>query len=113
MVWGPLSTPTTGLVPLLCDLASPVPQPNPLRPSGCRLISSTTLITTTTKPSAPSWLHAAGCRFISGDTLVVDGANWMWKPAIVPRSAVSKVSRGVEAQSRAVGTAAGRPQSKV
>jgi peroxisomal 2,4-dienoyl-CoA reductase len=46
------------------------------------------------------------CSFVSGDTLVVDGANRMWKPAVVPRSVVSKVSRGVEAKSRAVGTAA-------
>lgn len=32
----------------------------------------------------------------------------MWKPELVPRAAVSKVSRGVEGRSRAVGTASGQ-----
>jgi hypothetical protein len=40
-----------------------------------------------------------------GDTLVVDGANWMWKPQLVTREMVSKVSRSVEGKSRAVGVA--------
>jgi peroxisomal 2,4-dienoyl-CoA reductase len=53
------------------------------------------------------WLCPCPLRsFVTGDTLVVDGANWMWKPQVVPRSAVSQVSRGVEAKSRDVGTAA-------
>lgn len=44
----------------------------------------------------------------------MDGANWMWRPPVVPRSAVAKVSRGVEAKSRETGKAvAGRPASKL
>ena len=71
-------------------------------------------------PRMHTWLHLCmhgctslhACRFITGDTLVVDGAAWMWKPQLVPREAVSKVSRGVESKSRAVGTAAA-PRSKM
>ncbi|GAX75885.1 hypothetical protein CEUSTIGMA_g3328.t1 [Chlamydomonas eustigma] len=49
------------------------------------------------------FLSSSAASFISGDTLVVDGANWMWKPPVVPRSVVSKVSRGVEAKITAPG----------
>mmetsp|Transcript_28846 Transcript_28846/g.73578 ORF Transcript_28846/g.73578 Transcript_28846/m.73578 type:complete len:296 (-) Transcript_28846:183-1070(-) len=60
------------------------------------------------------FLASPAASYVSGDTLVVDGANWMWRPELVPRAAVSKVSRGVEGQSRAVGTAAGAgPRSKL
>ncbi|KAG1676064.1 hypothetical protein FOA52_014929 [Chlamydomonas sp. UWO 241] len=52
------------------------------------------------------FLTSPAASFVTGDTLVVDGANWMWRPQVVPRNAVSKVSRGVEASSRAIGTAA-------
>ncbi|KAL6759262.1 hypothetical protein V8C86DRAFT_2576977 [Haematococcus lacustris] len=52
------------------------------------------------------FLASPAASYVSGDTLVVDGANWMWRPELVPRAAVSRVSRGVEGQSRAVGTAA-------
>jgi len=41
----------------------------------------------------------------TGDTLVVDGAAWLWRPPAVPRGAVSRASRGVEAKSRAMGLA--------
>ncbi|KAG2487676.1 hypothetical protein HYH03_013676 [Edaphochlamys debaryana] len=54
------------------------------------------------------YLASPAAAFVSGDTLVVDGANWMWKPKVVEREQVSRASRGVEGQSRAVGTAAGR-----
>jgi 2,4-dienoyl-CoA reductase [(3E)-enoyl-CoA-producing], peroxisomal len=37
--------------------------------------------------------------------MVVDGAAWMWREPILPREAVPKASRGVESQSRGVGTA--------
>lgn len=37
--------------------------------------------------------------------MVVDGANWMWRPQVVPREMVTKESRGVEASSRKVGLA--------
>lgn len=52
-----------------------------------------------------SCLHACTCSFVSGDVMVVDGANWMWKPQLVTREMVSKVSRSVESHSRSVGTA--------
>lgn len=51
------------------------------------------------------FLCSPAAGFISGDTLVVDGANWMWKPQLVTREMVSKVSRSVEGKSRAVGVA--------
>jgi len=35
----------------------------------------------------------------------VDGASWLWRPPLVPRAAVSKLSRGVEGSSRATGIA--------
>lgn len=73
-------------------------------------ITLTILVASPLAPLTPD----ATCRFISGDTLVVDGANWMWRPPVVPRSAVAKVSRGVEAKSRETGKAvAGRPVSKL
>jgi peroxisomal 2,4-dienoyl-CoA reductase len=40
--------------------------------------------------------------FVSGDTLVVDGAEWLFKPPMVPRELVSELSRKVEAKSRAL-----------
>jgi len=36
-------------------------------------------------------------RFITGDTIVVDGGQQLWRPALLPRKAVSKESRKVEA----------------
>ena len=51
------------------------------------------------------YLSSEAATFITGDTLIVDGGNWLWKPQVVPRSAVSQVSRGVEEKSRKVGTA--------
>lgn len=66
------------------------------------------------------YLASTAAAFVSGHTLVVDGANWMWKPQLVQRAMVSKASRGVEGQSRAVGVAAagagkgaGAPRSKL
>jgi peroxisomal 2,4-dienoyl-CoA reductase len=40
--------------------------------------------------------------FVSGHTMVVDGAEWMWRPPVVPREDVEKVSRKVEGASRNV-----------
>ena len=36
---------------------------------------------------------------------MVDGGAWMWREPAVPREAVSKASRGVEARSRSLGVA--------
>ena len=40
--------------------------------------------------------------YVSGDVLVVDGAEWLWKPPMVPKEMVSELSRKVEAKSRAL-----------
>lgn len=48
------------------------------------------------------FLASPAASFVTGDTLVVDGAAWMWRPQVVPREAVTSVSRGVESQSRQV-----------
>lgn len=40
--------------------------------------------------------------YISGDVLVVDGAEWLYKPPMVPKEMVAELSRGVEAKSRAL-----------
>ncbi|EFN53613.1 hypothetical protein CHLNCDRAFT_136871 [Chlorella variabilis] len=53
------------------------------------------------------FLCSPAAAFITGHTLVVDGAEWMCKPPLVPRAMVTRVSRGVEAKSRAVGLAGG------
>lgn len=53
------------------------------------------------------------CSYVSGDTLVVDGASWMWRPELVPRAAVSQVSRGVESKSRAMTGTGAAPRSKM
>lgn len=46
-------------------------------------------------------------RYVSGETLVVDGAAWIYRPQLVARNMVSRLSRQVEGRSRKVGTAAG------
>lgn len=46
----------------------------------------------------------------AGHVMVVDGGAWLWREPLVDRSAVSKVSRAVETNSRQVGTAS---QSKL
>lgn len=64
---------------------------------------------------AAVFLSSQGAGFISGDVMVVDGANWMWRPQLVPREGVSRVSRSVEGKSRGVGIAGsgGGPRSKL
>mmetsp|Transcript_10835 Transcript_10835/g.14077 ORF Transcript_10835/g.14077 Transcript_10835/m.14077 type:complete len:293 (+) Transcript_10835:58-936(+) len=49
------------------------------------------------------YICSAAGQYVSGDTIIVDGAHWIYKPAFVPKEAVTKVSRGVEKKSRAVG----------
>ncbi|CAK0787667.1 hypothetical protein CVIRNUC_010889 [Coccomyxa viridis] len=51
------------------------------------------------------FLCSSAARHLTGDTLVVDGGAWMWREPAVPREAVSKASRGVEARSRSLGVA--------
>jgi len=53
------------------------------------------------------YLASAAGRYVSGETLVVDGAAWVWRPPVVERSVVARLSRAVEGKSRAVGVAAG------
>ena len=38
------------------------------------------------------FLCSAGAGFISGDTLIVDGANWLWKPPVVPSHVMDKLA---------------------
>ncbi|KAK9803107.1 hypothetical protein WJX73_004532 [Symbiochloris irregularis] len=54
---------------------------------------------------AAVFLASPAGRCISGDTLVVDGAAWIWRPLVVQRDQVSKVSRGIESKSRSTGLA--------
>lgn len=42
---------------------------------------------------------------MTGETVVVDGGAWLFKPPIAPREMIVQMSRGVEKQSRKVGTA--------
>lgn len=51
------------------------------------------------------FLASPAAAFVTGETMVVDGAAWMHRTPLVPRSVVSKLSRGVEGQSRGVGLA--------
>jgi len=47
------------------------------------------------------FLCSAAGEYISGHIMVVDGANWVWKPPMVPRAAVSANARAKEKRSRA------------
>lgn len=67
----------------------------------CRLVSGWGGLSTWLPQSVPR-------RYVNGHTMVVDGGAWLYQPQLVPREMVSQVSRGVEAKSRKVGTAAGR-----
>mmetsp|Transcript_1152 Transcript_1152/g.2482 ORF Transcript_1152/g.2482 Transcript_1152/m.2482 type:complete len:299 (-) Transcript_1152:39-935(-) len=40
--------------------------------------------------------------YVSGTTIVVDGAEWLYKPPMVPKEMVKELSRKVEAKSRAL-----------
>ncbi len=45
---------------------------------------------------AAVFLCSSAGSYISGDVLVVDGAQWLFKPPIVPREMVSDFSRKME-----------------
>lgn len=45
--------------------------------------------------------------FVTGHTMVVDGGEWLWRPPVVSREMVARVSRGVEGASRQVGIGGG------
>ena len=51
------------------------------------------------------WLASSAGTFVTGETVVVDGGAWLFKPPIAPREMIVQMSRGVEKQSRKVGTA--------
>ncbi|CAM9316951.1 unnamed protein product [Choristocarpus tenellus] len=55
------------------------------------------------------FLCSEAAAFVSGDTLIVDGAEWLYKPPLLPPKAVSEMSRAVEGRSRAMGA----PRSKL
>lgn len=54
------------------------------------------------------FLCSSAASFVTGDTMVVDGASWMHRPPLLPRSAVSRASRGIESGSRRVGLPASK-----
>merc|ERR1712194_506295 len=42
----------------------------------------------------------ATSSYTTGTTLIVDGGQWLYKPPMVPKDMVSKLSREVESKSR-------------
>jgi 2,4-dienoyl-CoA reductase [(3E)-enoyl-CoA-producing], peroxisomal len=46
-------------------------------------------------------IYLCTATFVTGHTLVVDGGEWLYKPSKIPKEMVSKLSRDVEAPSRA------------
>ena len=51
------------------------------------------------------FMCSPAARFCTGHTMVVDGGNWMMKPAVLPREMVLESSRRIESASRSVGLA--------
>eukprot|EP01013_Petalomonas_cantuscygni_P015601 TRINITY_DN3242_c0_g2_i1.p1 TRINITY_DN3242_c0_g2~~TRINITY_DN3242_c0_g2_i1.p1 ORF type:complete len:311 (-),score=56.87 TRINITY_DN3242_c0_g2_i1:396-1328(-) len=51
------------------------------------------------------YLSTRAADYVTGETVVIDGGQWLWRPAVLPREAVASASRDVEAKSRAVGAA--------
>jgi len=49
---------------------------------------------------AAIFLCSDAAKFITGDTLIVDGANWLYKPQLIPREMVAKTSKSLEKKSR-------------
>lgn len=50
---------------------------------------------------------------LTGVIVAADGGEWFAKPQFIPREMISKVSRGVEAGSRAMGAGNAAPKSKL
>lgn len=50
---------------------------------------------------AAVFLCSSAGSYVTGDVLVVDGAQWLYKPPMVPREMVAELSRKVEKKSRA------------
>ena len=48
------------------------------------------------------YLCSSAGGFMTGHTMVVDGGEWMWRPPVVGREAVLRVSKAVEGASRNV-----------
>ena len=48
-------------------------------------------------------VYLATALYVTGHVLVVDGGEWLYKPPLVPRKLVARLSRQVEASSRAQG----------
>lgn len=46
-------------------------------------------------------VYLSSAKYVSGDVLIVDGAEWLYKPPMVPKDLVVEMSRRVEQKSRA------------
>lgn len=60
---------------------------------------------------AALYLSSHAGKYVNGTTMVVDGGDWLNKPRLLPKDAVSQLSRVVEKRSRA--TPLGVPKSKL
>jgi peroxisomal 2,4-dienoyl-CoA reductase len=46
-------------------------------------------------------VYLSTAKYVTGDVLIVDGGEWLYRPPLVPKEMVSKLSRKVEKKSRA------------